>query len=175
MAEGFFNEQWADKIQLVSIWLETLGLALVVIELFKSQWADKIEDAIDKTEQRTRVWFGKLGLALPYSVETEKRTGLHSGFGLRWIVTLYFVGQTVWYITDMVKGETLDQIDTVIFLFGAAVATLTIAYYLLKGLHSCIHFLNKLTNGHALGSIGLLLAILGFLGEVYQVITMKLG
>lgn len=172
MIEGFFNDEWADNIQMISIWLEALGLGLVIIEIFKNEWARRIEAFIDNTEERTSVWFAKIGSFLPYSVETEKRSGIVSGPFLRWLLTICFLGYTFMYIERMVNGEVLGQLDTVVFFFMGIVSIITLAYYLLKGLNAFIRFLNKLSAGKALGSIGLLLAILGFTGEVYQVLTM---
>lgn len=166
---SFLNDQSADLVQLISLPLESVGLALAFVELRTPALADRIESAIDSVERKLLgvvsldtlqglVWpFALFGIALVaatflhYGLSIEIFTPSH-GVSLPWAIVL-----------------------AVFWLGGGVLAAILLFLLPVVALGTALRTIDRYARGRALGGLGLLLSVLGLLGEVYQVLTMFYG
>lgn len=150
---GFFNGPTADIVQHISLPLEAVGFVLVLIEIYWRRVGERLEWEID--------FMTGVDVFIAESVEPADGSRMPTAMIL--IVPLFILiwialfGSLSWEEHRLWKGMTL-----VIGVVTAGSAFIPIL----------ARFLNRLTDGRALGSLGLVLAFLGLLGEVYQIITM---
>lgn len=157
----FFNESASDYIQFVSMFLEIIGITLAYIEIRYKPLANKIEAKILYEETRIRNFASKLNenklfvalatiffvfiffIDIPYLV----------GFFDR-IVPEKWTSTLVWIIRCTVP---------IIVFFVAGVCFVLFSDF--------VAWLNRFSNGHAIGALGVVVTFLGLLGETYQVVT----
>jgi len=153
----FFTDSTADTVQLISLPLEIVGLTFAFIELKHPKTADRIEGWIDD-------WDEKLRNLVKYPVAGIKyyrpgRIILLLGYPL--ILTCLLILN--WKIVMEKTGFLIA------FILLIAVSSLYLFSFFMPAL---VRFLNEYSNGRALGTFGLILAGLGGLGEIYQVLNM---
>lgn len=157
--EAFFNEIWADRLQYITIWLEVVGFILTFIEVLFPKFADEIEKTIDDMS----AVFDNLS-------DTVKLWGW---IGYFFLPILLVVGLIIGLIFQSLSGTLPKLYPKLYAILGALLITIVVlSVVLLKSASMLIRLLNRLSNGRALGSLGLILAFLGVLGEAYQYITM---
>ena len=140
----FFSDSIADNVQLISLPLEATGFFLTYLELFKKEKIDAFESLIEKVHKK---------------VSSKKRSRL--GF-IKFISIALPLMVFVFYIEQLTAEVIIMSIVlTLVYFYDFTVVSLTLF----------IDFLKKLTNGRVAGSLGLTLAFLGILGEVYQVLN----
>jgi predicted PurR-regulated permease PerM len=157
----FFTESASDYIQFISMFLEIIGITLAYIEIRYKPLANRIEAKILYEETRIRNFVSRLNdnklfvslatiffvfiffLDIPYLV----------GFFDR-IVPEKWTGTLMWVIRLTIP---------IIVFFVAGVG------FILFG--DFVSWLNRFSNGHAIGALGVVVTFLGLLGETYQVIT----
>jgi len=175
----FFNENYANIIQFISLPLETIGGILTCIELLRPKLADKIEGFLDNLTQfkkifiHFRIFIDALGEAVGscayficlYLIASGKFNFLYSKVG----EILSHLG----FLAPILMGQFV--VFSMFIITGLLISAPYIVGYIISILISnFIKLLNKLSNGRALGCFGLLLAFLGILGEFYQVITLSM-
>ena len=169
----FFNECWAATVQKYSLGLEALGLLLAFIELKEPGKARAIEDWLDgipREIERIR------DLVLDFIIGESLlvKVGTYLVYGVVLLITLtailasaggpIFQYREFW--TAIITGVKIVAIS------GGVVLAVLI---LVSALNNTIHFLDDYSDGRALGALGVVLALTGVIGEVYQVITLRLG
>ncbi len=155
----FFNETWAARIQYFTLPLEVVGFTLTSIEVLFPELADRIERLVDKLGKSSNSFHDKLRRY--YGKPAEMALPVFPLILLTLMVYPFF---SRWW-------GMYPQFKTAIYMFivfGALYLTYWISFFLGK----LIDVLNKVTSGRALGTLGLVLAFLGLLGEAYQYITM---
>jgi hypothetical protein len=188
----YFNNKIADNIQITSVFLESIGLMLTIIELFKPQTANRIEDFIDETGINAQVRFNKnvqlIGKSL-WKVSFPPmfilwRLGLIGiiFFGC-FLLDLNIIIQIVLIVPIiisiilsidfilLIENFFTKFVFAILFIFFSPI--IIIVFYFLS---KVIEFLNRLTSkggkdGKALGSIGLILSVVGIIGSLYQTLT----
>lgn len=151
-----FLDSVADLIQEASLIVTIVGLSLAWCEIKAPRFADRMENFVDDLEHK----MADMGLGIQQSM----------GFQILITVWLFFVflGIIPW---------ALDAWN-MHFLLWITFWGLTAMFSAVVGVHllvDFIAFLNAFSNGHALGTIGIMLGFLGFLGEVYQVVAMTVN
>lgn len=191
------TEALPNIIQLLSFPIEIFGFFLTFTELFFSQIADRIEASIDWLGEVLK----NLSLGFfRWSVMASK--GLIGYFGGLFIQLVIgcilaiisqelgckinpplsvdrnpYVTREEWYEASE-NAEPLENLLVVLFHFSTIIIffiSICIGFYLIiKIISGLIFFLNKITNGKALGSIGLIFALIGLSGETVQVVIMDI-
>ena len=182
---AIFSSNNANFIQHISVIIEFIGLLLTFIEVFKPKSADKIEEKIDNTYLQTafsirktfnniRHWLEDiinpaivvistivaLILTIIIGNYLENYEAFRFPLGL---LQLYLVG---YLIMVMFNPKSIFR-----FIWKAIQIFLYAIFLLPLGvLRTCIYSLNKVTNGRAIGGIGVNLALFGFLCELFQII-----
>ena len=155
----------------ISIAVEFSGFTLTYLELFRPQLADRVEDFIDSTYDTLKKVVASLFVLV-------KDVDLIVGhiFAL-----ICFIGTAVFYY--YYDGEAVKFIFLIDIVFVPLVLlAILFTYYinLLKfyfaliailpvfGLHKLIEFLNYMSGGRAIGSMGFIFATIGLIIETYQ-------
>ena len=166
---GFFNSSTADVVQHISIAVEAIGLTLTYIEVRHPEKADRIEDVIDQLAARQYPKSGPLRALQPalYCLIT---------IALAW-APLSFIGSL--RVQGYISGGahlaiTLAVIAVGIALFFWGRLADAAVEWISSQLSTLISALNKWSGGRALGTLGVLFALLGFIGEIYQIFTLYL-
>jgi hypothetical protein len=141
-----------DICDWVAYFTGVIGAPLGFIEYFKPHVADKIEVAIDKFGDKVRAIADNLG----------RNNYLNE---IIWTVsTIVFMITLYYFISKLSPIGTRYGISPKFLLLNilAIPVYLRLTLYAIEG---SIIYLNKFTNGHALGTIGLILIIVGVIGD----------
>lgn len=171
--DQYFNECLASTVQKISLPLELTGFLLAFIELKTPSLARKIEEFLDEIPTYLKNVIDSIGGFLLGT--TENKFIQYS---------LYILG-FVLFIT-MVAGFTGARFifsysefwGIIIFLFKVIAiggSILLALIFLLALISRILDFLDDFSHGRALGAFGLLLALTGSLGEIYQIIVLFLN
>lgn len=175
----FFNEIWADRTQYCTLPLEAVGFTLTFIEVIFPKMADRIENTID----RVGGWkpgFGTYMVVAIFIVIIPALVLSYFYFSpLFKVVVLYVVvgigSGMAQELFEKQGKKLLHGISWIFFLptFGPLIIlTFLLTRMPAMFLSYVIDKLNSISDDRALGSLGLILAFLGLLGEAYQYTTM---
>lgn len=153
----FFNELWANRLQYWTIWFEVVGFSLTFIEVLKPELADRIEARIDELSQ--------------HRLAVEPLGALDGCLGLFGIILMSLVLLVGLLMTNSKSEFEVGDGFIIIIVMIPIIGSLTYIL-LIRVLGVIINKLNAISNGHALGTLGLIIALIGLLGEAYQYITM---
>ena len=189
MLLSFFDLNISNFIQLISLPLELIGFTLTCIEMFYPNTADSIENKIDalglnsmnrynsfieKTKKVSplifRIFFGVIACCTP--IIAISFSGFHLLEDLSaffWIIyVIIFIKIIIFclpYIMDFlvqIMIGLIALIETIYYIFGILLFYPT---------SKIISWLNKITKGKALGSIGVILGVIGVLIEFYPFVN----
>lgn len=186
---NFFNDRIAGYVQYVSIIIEALGLILTYLEVMHPNKADSLEHLIDHIENFLKNLLKKDSPALLSKKETKAAYIIGILIGSILILVQFIIAISIqfffWEIGSMMF-EPLNWVN-VIILIAFIVISILLSFYLahvivlhvflnvfqlfMQALQKLIVILNHTTKGRALGGIGILLAFGGFIGELYQILT----
>ena len=185
---NMFNEEWAVNVQHVTIWLELVGFTLTFIEVLYPKIADSIEKAIDDVPIVASYFLSGndfLTLYYRYLIVWDRKTrkliselmpleSVEKTFSFKLTAVVVFILFGVLYVLSGFFASKLFLYTGITWL-----AVLTLFIFVLVGsnlafvqIQKLIAKLNSLSDGRAIGSMGLILAFAGLLGEAYQYITM---
>ncbi|MBA7507279.1 hypothetical protein ES706_05997 [subsurface metagenome] len=159
-----FEQDVAILLQHVAVPLETTGLILAIIEVKFSHIARRIEQRIDDIS------------AAPFRKVWDEMKDVVEGATSEKIISLSRVLALVTWIigigVGLVKQSWLWGIGTVLLV---GFCTMMGVPLLIALLSRVLGVLDEVCDGHALGGLGISLAGMGFLMEVYQVLTIYLA
>lgn len=138
-----WDNEISNKVQVISLLLEIVGLALALFQFYFEEKAVRIERKIMKFANDSYL--------------LKKGRVYKNGIGSLICLLL------IWYgIIGEVNLKGLPLILGSIFLIA----------FLLNSIILLIVLFNKLSKNKSIGGLGLLLAIIGIIGEIYQVLTL---
>jgi len=161
----FFNETASIYIQFISMFLEVTGITLAYIEIRYKPLANAIETKILTEEARIRNWGYKL-------IENKLFSALITIF----IIILFFI--LIPYMAgfyDRVVPPEWENVKQNVIWATLPIISLVIAGICIMLLGDFVSWLNRFSNGHAIGALGVVVTFLGLLGETYQVFTIWFG
>lgn len=158
-----------------SIAIELSGLALACLEIYLPDFSEKLEQLIDKSGDRLKVFRQKMNQS------DDKALDKWTNRVLAIILTpiLIFIVFTV--IRTLINSEPNEWLGWIIIIGGSFLVFAMFAYVgvsILVGiiavflyliitlLEQIIRFLNAVTGGKAIGTIGLLLGLTGLIFEL---------
>lgn len=176
--DGFFNEAVAARLQYVTFPLEAIGLTLALIELrypraaaWLTRRIERLATPMDALRQGGEADQG----ALERSLEALLSRLLTAGFVV--LTGVYFLRG----LHGLVAGHEDWGWAVGLFVEFLVVAITMIVVLVLLGLAAWFlvvggsDFANRFVAGRAIGTLGLLIAGLGLLGEAYQFFTQLLS
>jgi len=172
--ETFFNATIAARLQYVTFPLELTGLALALIEVRFPTVAERLARQIERlSTPLEELRSGQSGSesVMERSLETLLsrllRTGLYiltAIYGTRFIYQLLSREPDLNWLLGVFLGYLFSGIVTTI----ALVILGLVVFFLVVGGSD---FARRFVAGRAIGTLGILIAGLGLLGELYQLIT----
>lgn len=146
----FFNEQAANIVQFLSLPLEIYGLILILVELknpkLAKEWEAKLDKMAENPSQNFSSYFEFIGyFSVPF-------------FLFILYIAINHYGTAIGVIILSILAAWIGS-----SIIGWFFTILAVAYY---------PHIHRFANGHSIGAIGLFLAALGALGEVYQVFAL---
>lgn len=183
-ASTVFNDQAAVVVQLASLPLEVAGLTLAFIEVRKPSVADAIEAGIDHAagwcEQMIRRFAPRDGtgpLALAFMALVAMGFAIAAGRFLLWAGGYIWEREKPWwdppvfdYVVSLVSYATIVPLFLLAVIASMWLA-LALALLSLRTISLVLRGLDRYAHGRALGAFGLILASMGLVGEMYQVLT----
>ena len=183
---GFFSEVAANYVQHISVLLEGTGLFLAYTEAMHPKKADSIEAFIYRIG---------LGLKASFIGERTEDIDFYKFYRIvsKILSVIYFISfaSIIIFITIHSKGIDLQiyyqlmkenpgkatwyTLKWPLIVFMLFFVWLAIYFHWDTWLMNLIDMLNQWTDGRALGAFGFILAILGFCGEIYQLLTLHFG
>ena len=172
--ETFFNETVAAGLQYVTFPLELIGLTLALIEVRFPKLAAYLTEQIEQLSAPMRdlrsdessgesMMERSLGLLLSRVL----RTGYY-------ILTAIYIAKLIYQLID--RGPETSWLIGLLISYIVSGVVLTIAllvlgltmYFLVVGGSD---FARRFVAGRAIGTLGILIAGIGLLGELYQLLT----
>ena len=157
----FFNDTVSDVFQFITINLELVGITLAFIEIKLPDTANKIENGMFSAETKVRNFAEKMiGHKLFSSMIT-----------LCIIVGFFFeIPAAAGFFDAVFPADVLRFMDYLLY-FSIAITLVVVLGFGVILLGEFIAALNRFSNGKAIGALGVFLASLGLVGEIYQVIN----
>lgn len=153
------------------LWIETgtailsfLGIFLMITEVKFPWFADRIERSIDFSEEVLVVW---------------SRVYINGSFFYRQILftvflaLLGFVSFPYFFGVFHLLFPTYIVIFQILTYLSVLVSIPVILGLLVVLFGEFLEWLNRMSNGHALGSVGILLECFSFIGDIIQIIIKK--
>lgn len=188
----FFSLSYIDKVQVISWVFETIGFSLIVIELFfKSFWErlnNKIPSIARNSLKFTKVLIGRI---TPFSLSLEDTKILNlSQETINYLLDEHkketsweYLWDNVDHTNKVVKNRLviLIWIYSILFFLCSFIFEVQILSFLLAiplviftlGLISLIiSWISLKSNGKTLFTIGIILSLLGYLGENIQLFAL---
>jgi hypothetical protein len=161
MRSLIFNHTASEYIQFVSMFLEIIGITLAYIEIRYKPLANRIEERILQEENRIMDFSYKL-------IKNKFFSALITVF----VTVVFFI--EIPYLAgffDRILPEEWGGVK-----LGVIWSTLPVIFLFVLGFvfilfSDFLSWLNRFSNGHAIGALGVVVTFLGLLGETYQVIT----
>ncbi len=172
--EQLFNEALAARLQYLTLPLELIGLTLALIEIRFPKAAEYLTRRIEQLAMPMEAMrAGESGpeSLMERSLETMLRRILKAGLGL---LTLIYLVQGVYTLIALwpefgwLIGFGVGYLITAIVLTITLVLIGVTTFFLVVGGSD---FAQRFVAGRAIGTLGILIAGLGLLGELYQFVT----
>lgn len=172
--EFVFNENLAARLQYLTLPLELIGLSLALIEIRFPRAAEYLTRQIERLAMPMKsMRAGESGpeSLMERSLATLLKRVLNAGFGL--LTLIYFIRGvyglfTRWPELGWLIGFGIGYLISTIVLAIALVLVGITTFFLVVG---GTDFAQRFVAGRAIGTLGILIAGLGLLGELYQFIT----
>lgn len=158
---SIFNETASNYIQFISMVFEIVGITLAYIEIRFKPLAARIETRILNDERFVRAFAYKL-------IENKLSVSLITIF----ITVVFFVEipYLVGFYDKIIpegwrntEATVIWSTSPIIFLFVILIFTVLMGDF--------VSWLNRFSHGHAIGALGVVVTMLGLLGDSYQAIT----
>lgn len=181
---AFFDSAVAAQLQYVTLPLEVVGLGLAAIEIRMTDvsarlvaWINAMEARLDAAEEARRA-----AERSPVQRFFDRHASVRSGIGtgvtrLTTLVTfalvLLYSGAALGVGFGLIEpelGRLLVEDFTEVAFYGLSLLVLPP-----MGLYLMLRFAIRFAPGREVGNLGLLIAALGLLGELYQFLTPVLG
>jgi len=198
---GFFNSCIADKLQIISLPLELVGLCLAIIEIYFPKIRSLIEETIKTISKlknykvvykylRRRHWIKEHGgtvtipggcvAALGFIIALLPAFALFGDvIDAKWMMNLdgllRMILQILFFLITIVIWIVLGYIVWFLISYPIFIVFYFPFWILFIVFGRIAQQLDKITNGKSIGAMGLVLASLGVLGEIYQVCEMFFG
>ena len=162
---SFFNDEAANAVQFISMFLELGGLTLAFIELKYEKLANTIERGIMKSERVTRTMAEKM-----------LSNKLFSSVVTMFIVVMFLfeVPTLMGFYEKVLPKQYMVVVDNMqigaLFIIGITLFGFGIVLF-----SEFIGALNRFSNGKAIGAFGIFMAFCGLTGEFYQVAYIFFG
>lgn len=172
--ETFFNETIAASLQYVTFPLELTGLALALIEVRFPKAAEYLTRKIERLSapiQELRSGQSRGDSTMERSLGALLSRLIKTGF---YILTAIYLGKLIYELItlgpgpDRLVGMLFSYIISGIIMIVALVVIGVTVYFLVVGGSD---FARRFVAGRAIGTLGILIAGVGLLGELYQVLT----
>ncbi|MGE0621682.1 MAG: hypothetical protein AB7I04_01555 [Pseudomonadales bacterium] len=174
--DSFFNDAMAARLQYVTFPLELVGVTLALIEVRFPQLATRLTRQIERLSTPLEaVRSGRSGALLERSLAALLSRVLKAGFYV--LAAFYAIGLVrsllgeaplMDWLPGMIVGFLVSAVLVAILLVIVGVTV----YFLVVGGSG---FARRFAAGRAIGTLGLLIAGLGLLGELYQFLNQALG
>lgn len=163
----FFTENNATGVQLYSILLEATALALAYIEVRHPKCARQIENRLETAAERHKIEEEQYGKGTPLDKEMTRRLGWASValFGPSIFILVCWVFFNSFYVRYF-SHEGMFFILVPSIIWAAWYSKRLRATFV-----SFMPFFNWISKGRYIIAIGLTMAVLGFIGELFQVIV----
>jgi hypothetical protein len=169
--DSLFSNAIANYVQQVSLILEAVGLTLAYVELRRPELARSLENKLDISTELF-IWLARSLIPpelIPKRLPKDSNgqpTDRQKSLGVTVIKTCFLLDLI--FLIVLLFGLIRPMTFLLIFIGTGSpfyLGLIAVAFALL------VNALNRLGNERALGSIGLLLAAVGLVGELYQVIV----
>ena len=161
----FFNETASTYLQFFSMFMEVIGITLAYLEIRYKPVARKLEATIQVFEGTIKEFGYKL-------LENKMFSTLISVFV---IVVFFFEIPYMAGFYDKILPTDYRGIQDVMLWMTSPVVFLFVLSVLIVFFAEFVAWLNRFSDGHAIGALGVVITFLGFLGETYQVLTIFYG
>lgn len=161
-----FAQKATDIVQLLSLFLGTIGFSLMYFEMKKPVVINNIELFIDTLEKKVE--------ERCYAI-LEK--GLfHRVFSTAAIIGVFFVAlpHFVGFYKQFVPAFAMPLYNGAVILVLAGIS-LYFSVLLLFAFVDFLAFLNRFNEGKAVGTLGFLIGVISLVGELYQVLSIFMG
>lgn len=166
--DEFFNNDTANILQHISIFIELTGFILIIIEIYFADTADRIEKFLDTFSY--------------YSVAVDKIRGKSKFLGgVSWLtmalsmILFSIIGFTNIYTYLPVQLVYIFYIPVVaLMVYFLCAIIITFAPILALILSRILKALNYIAKDRALGALGVILSLIGLMFETYQVAVLRL-
>ncbi len=152
-----------DQLQLIALPLEIIGFILVALELFKNEVVTQLQKQID----RFPTYFTDLRF------NESDREAILDRDNQNWSTQAGCVKLVVFMVYVIIVWPFVRSMEhwwSIVFAVIISYMFLNLFLFLFSLLLVGItHFLNQLTNGNAIGGLGLLLALTGIIFESVQI------
>ncbi|HCW07838.1 MAG TPA: hypothetical protein DGG95_10805 [Cytophagales bacterium] len=158
---SIFNETASNYIQFISMVFEVVGITLAYIEIRFKPLADRIETRILNDESRIKAFAYKL-------IENKLSASLITVF----ITVIFFV--EIPYLVgfyDKVIPESWQNTEATVIWSTSPIIFLFVVLIWSVLMGDFVAWLNRFSNGHAIGALGVVVTMIGLLGDSYQAIT----
>ncbi len=169
--ESFFNEAVAARLQYVTFPLELIGLTLALIEVRFPKAAAYLTRQIERLSMPIEDLRSGNDATVGKSLETLLSRILKAGFG---ILTVIYLVKIVYGLLSSgfdLKWLTGVFIGYLVFAIIMTVALVIIGLTMFFLVVGGSDFARRFVAGRAIGTLGILIAGLGLLGELYQFLT----
>ncbi len=154
----FFNETASNYIQFISMVFEIVGITLAYIEIRYKPLANKIELKLLADESRIKDFAFKL-------LQNKFSVTLITVF----IMTVFFI--EIPYLVgffDRIIPENWKNIEAVVIWLTFPIIFMFVVLILMILMGDFVSWLNRFSEGHAIGALGVVVTFLGLLGDTYQ-------
>ena len=145
--------------------MEVLGISLAYMEIKYKALARGIEERILNDEEKIKEFAMRL-------MENKLFSGLVTLFI---IVLFFFFIPYMFGFYDHILPPDMKSIQTTIIWVTSPVIFLFVLGLCLILLGDFVSWLNKFSDGHAIGALGVVITGLGLVGEIYQILTIFYG
>jgi hypothetical protein len=159
MLSEVFRSSWANAVQLGALPLSVLGVLLTWIEVRKPVLAARITNLL---LEAGRIRFPGRPVQGTGIVALQLFTLVH---------VVAFVAFWVWFLAIGASALPSAPLGRVAWVLVALVFPVGMAFLFVRVIAMVLRVLSSYSRGRPLGALGLLLAVVGIIAEVYQVAT----
>ncbi|MEQ8553417.1 MAG: hypothetical protein RIC06_22465 [Cyclobacteriaceae bacterium] len=169
--DQYFNECLAATVQKISLPLELSGFLLAFIELKTPNLARKIEEFLEEIPTYLDNAIDFFGEFL-FGTIGENKFIQYSLYILGFVLFVAMVASFTGALFIFSFSEFWEPIIFLLKVIAIGGSISLALLFLLAFISRILDFLDDFSHGKALGAFGLLLALTGSLGEIYQIIVL---